>query len=186
MSFAHAVSTTLHARQCFFETPSKRPLTTTDECKHGVNVVENTSSMWSPRVGEFYPAVSGFSALQLNAPKERRGVDQVCNFRRTGGANPAVVQGECAVTIPQRKVEQSQMPPAVCGDHRIRLPLVLCSLNQRTPASGRSVISKMCAITWCARALAPSRASAASAVRSARWNSPASSSPKACIASTAE
>ena len=52
-------------------------------------------------------------------------------------------------------------------------------------APGRSVISKMCAIAWCARAFAPSRARAASAVRSRVGILP-SSSRKACIASTAE
>lgn len=117
----------LHTSQCIFETPSVRPLTATDECEHRVNIVEAAEAVVnvrSPRVGEFTPAVPRFSAEQLNAPEERRGVDQVCNFRRTGGAHPAVVQGEGTVTIPQRKMEQSQMPPAVHGDHRIRLPLV--------------------------------------------------------------
>src|SRR5829696_7215652 len=111
-------------RQCIFETPSVRRLTATDECKHRVNIVEAAEAVVnvrSPRVGEFTPGVSRFSAEQLNAPKERRGVNQVCNFRRTRGAHPTVVQGECTVTIPQRKMEQSQMPPAVRGDHRVRL-----------------------------------------------------------------
>ena len=62
--------------------------------------------------------------MQLDAPKECGGVDQVCDFSRTGDANPAVIQGERSFRIPERKMEQSQMPPAVRGDHRIRLPLV--------------------------------------------------------------
>jgi hypothetical protein len=43
----------LHAPQCIFETPSKRPLTTTDECKHRVNIVEAAEAVVnvrSPRV----------------------------------------------------------------------------------------------------------------------------------------
>ena len=69
-------------------------MTTTDECKHRMNIVEAAESivnMRSPRAGEFYPAVTGFAPVQLDAPKECGGVDQVCNFRRTGDANPAVV-----------------------------------------------------------------------------------------------
>jgi hypothetical protein len=54
----------------------------------------------------------------------RRFVDQVRDSRRTGDANPAVIQGERSVGISERKMEQSQMPPAVRGDHRIRLPPV--------------------------------------------------------------
>ena len=44
----------LHARQCIFETPSKPPLTATDECQHRVNIVEAAETivnMWSPCAG---------------------------------------------------------------------------------------------------------------------------------------
>ena len=165
------------------------PVACADEGEHRVQVVEAAEAVVDvrrPGVGELEPAPADVAAGELDAPEQRRRVDQVGDRLGAAGANVVVVDVERAVGPAERELEQRRDATSNGSRRRCRSPSRRRGrrASARRPRRARS--SRTRAPSRGARARRAGRAPARRA-RSPRLrrSSPLSSRLKACMASTA-